>query len=78
MNKFPIEAFTPQVADYIRYVSKSNMISENIVASAALSAAGFVTSNNYELDASNLRPMWKERPNLWNIIALSSGIGKSV
>jgi hypothetical protein len=74
-NNFPVNAFTPHISDYIQLLSRNNKIHENVVASSVLNACGFVLSNFYEIEISG---GWKERSNIWTIISLNSGMGKSV
>jgi len=74
-NKFPIEAFTKVVHDHVLMQSEYNKINPNVVASAVLNSCGYILSNFYEVE---IKTGWREKSNLWSIIALSSGMGKSV
>jgi hypothetical protein len=74
-NRFPIDAFTPKIRDYIQLLSRNNKIHENVVASSVLNACGFVLSDIYDIEVSK---GWKERSNIWTVISLNSGMGKSV
>lgn len=74
-NQFPVEAFNDEVKNFIIELSSSRYIDVGIVSSAVLNACGFVLSDGYELSVMN---GWKERSNLWTIISIKSGMGKSV
>ena len=74
-NVFPLNALNSDVKKYIKSVSDCDKISENITATALLNACGYALSNFYECE---VKSGWVERPNLWSIISISSGMGKSV
>ena len=74
-NQFPINAFTPAVSDYVVMLGHHNKINKNVVASSILNACGFVLSDIYEV---SVKQGWIERSNLWTMISLPSGMGKSV
>jgi hypothetical protein len=77
-NTFPLCAFTPQIKAHIEILSKSNQISAEIIASSILNAAGFVLSDSFEAYPKRDDSKWVERSNLWTIISLPTGGGKSV
>lgn len=74
-NEFPIDVFPIEISDYIVKLAKAKKISEGVIASTLLNAAGFVLSDRYQVFVTH---NWFERPNLWTAIVLPSGMGKSV